>query len=190
MGRLKEDTLSPKLNELYISSKPKFIAYVQNNSPFDKETAEDLFHDSFTALYNNLREGKYVEYGKLESYFWRIGHNKLVDLLNAHGREEDNLRSLSLKWAEDILGEDELEEALAVVSGLLHEIENENCGKILRWFYWDRKKLAEIAQLAGYKSEQALKNRKRMCMETIGGIVKERLNKLGIDLFKQRNKHG
>ncbi|MDL2299424.1 sigma-70 family RNA polymerase sigma factor [Bacteroides sp. OttesenSCG-928-E20] len=184
MNKLKKGKLPQDLEKLYAQYRPKYIAYVCKNSSFDKETAEDLFQDSFTAFCYNIREGKYEDHGLLESYFWRIGKNKLIDLLKMQGREEEGLQNFSIKWAEDIFGENELEEALNIVTDLLKEIEGERCAKILELFYWGNKKMEEIAGILGLKSKQDVKNRKARCMKILGAVVKERLKKHGIQIFK------
>ena len=45
----------------------------------DKETAEDLFQDTFIKVINTLRVGNYREEGKFNQWIMRITRNLIID---------------------------------------------------------------------------------------------------------------
>ena len=65
------------------------------------------------------------------------------------------------------------QEQKEIFEGLLNEI-GEKCRLLLRYFYYERKRMKEIVALMSFSSEQVAKNRKSNCMKKLRSLVKEK----------------
>ena len=51
----------------------------------------------------------------------------------------------------------------------------EDCQKLLRWFYWDKMSMKDIAPAMGLKNENVAKTKKNRCMDKFKEIAKAML---------------
>ncbi|MGA0048148.1 MAG: RNA polymerase sigma factor, partial [Flavobacteriaceae bacterium] len=57
-----------------------------NSKVNDRETAEDLFQDTFIKVVKTLKNGKYNEEGKFLPWVMRIAHNLVIDYFRRENR--------------------------------------------------------------------------------------------------------
>ena len=92
-GRQEEVT---RLYELY---KPPFLSFLRKYYGIDKETACDLYQESFTALCQNVRDGKYTEgQASLKTYLFEIGKRKACNWMRSNSMEPEEKQSLFSEW--------------------------------------------------------------------------------------------
>ena len=92
-GRQEEVT---RLYELY---KPPFLSFLRKYYGIDKETACDLYQESFITLCQNVRDGKYTEgQASLKTYLFEIGKRKACNWMRSNKMEPEEEQNLFSEW--------------------------------------------------------------------------------------------
>lgn len=170
-----------EVHKWYVKFKPKFVLFAQRIYGIPLEDGEDIFHESFMKMCENLQEGKYKDTGRdLYAYLLGIGKNYIRKYWDKKGRECQVEYTFAQEWLINFYGNEEWEQAQEVAQKLIYE-SAKDCNKILQLFYWERKRMTEIADLMGYKTEQVAKNKKQSCLQRIAIELKGRLKNIGIN---------
>lgn len=169
-----------EINRLYELYKTPFVLFALKYYRIGEETAKDIYQESFTALCQNVREGKYKESKvSLKTYLFEIGKHRICNYLNRNQIEYTDIQSLSSEWMEQHYDTGEWTEAQEIVSQLIHEADG-TCNKVLKMYYWERLKMEEIARIMDYKTEQIARNKKSSCLRRMKFELKKRLRAAGI----------
>lgn len=142
----------------------RFVLANQGN----EDQAKDIFQDSFLVVWQNAKEGKFTPRNNtaLQGYLFQIAKNKWLDWVkSSQFKKEKNLGDSS--YPESI--EEEIDQNLEPEFELLQAgFQNlgETCQQVLRYFYFDKKSLEEIASEFGWSSK-TVKNNKYRCMEKL-----------------------
>jgi len=142
----------------------------QNNGT--KDDAKDIFQETMISLYNNVKNDKYSPDSKLSTYLFTISKNIWYKKLRKKGKMsnlEDNQHK-QIASGEDIHGQLEYTEQQKLIGKLLHKVGQE-CGKILKLFYFEKMRMVKIADKMDYSSEQVAKNQKSKCMKKLRIVV-------------------
>ena len=159
-GRQEEVT---RLYELY---KPPFLSFLRKYYGIDKETACDLYQESFITLCQNVRDGKYTEgQASLKTYLFEIGKRKACN------------------W----MGSNKMEPEEEIAAQLVQETE-EICRRVLTLFYWERLPMAEIALRMNYKDADVAKNKKSSCLRRLTFELQKRLETIDIHWKRKEKK--
>lgn len=176
--------MGKEIENLYELYKQPFILFAISNYPISKDTAIDIYQESFTAMYQNIRSGKYTERNvSLKTYLFEIGKHHIFKYINKEQKENDILQMLASEWNVRQFPPEEWNEAQKIVSELLEEADTD-CNKVLILYYWERRKMEEIARYMNYKTEQVAKNKKSSCLRRLSFEQKRRLESVGIILGK------
>ena len=70
-------------DELLSRTKSKLYSYILF-VVHDRETADDIFQETFVKVVTRLHQGKYVPSGKFGAWLMRIAHNVIMDLYRNH----------------------------------------------------------------------------------------------------------
>ena len=176
--------MGKEIENLYELYKPPFILFAISNYPISKDTAIDIYQESFTAMYQNIRSEKYTERNvSLKTYLFEIGKHHIFKYINKEQKENDILQMLASEWNVRQFPPEEWNEAQKIVSELLEEADTD-CNKVLILYYWERRKMEEIARYMNYKTEQVAKNKKSSCLRRLSFELKRRLESVGIILGK------
>jgi RNA polymerase sigma factor (sigma-70 family) len=176
--------MGKEIENLYELYKQPFILFAISNYPISKDTAIDIYQESFTAMYQNIRSGKYTERNvSLKTYLFEIGKHHIFKYINKEQKENDILQMLASEWNVRQFPPEEWNEAQKIVSELLEEADTD-CNKVLILYYWERWKMEEIARYMNYKTEQVAKNKKSSCLRRLSFELKRRLESVGIILGK------
>lgn len=142
----------------------------QNNGT--KEDAKDVFQETVISLYNNVKNNKYSPDSKLSTYLFSISKNTWYKKLRKNGRIsnlEDNEHQ-QISSEENIQRQIEYTEQQKLIGKLLHKVGQE-CGKLLKLFYFEKMRMVKIASAMDYSSEQVAKNQKSKCMKKLRVVV-------------------
>lgn len=168
-----------EITNLYNTYRNTFIAFALKNFSVDKDTAIDIYQDSFTALFQAVKSGKLIKLTvSLKTYLFQIGKFKLLNYLR--DKKEINKTDISsipepaLDFdIEDWNKKKEITYQMVVEMG-------EPCSKVLGLFYWRQKSMKEIADEMNYKNEQVAKNKKHSCIQSLKEKLREKLKKEGL----------
>ena len=158
---------SAALMHCYKHFGPSIIHWIENNGG-NIEQAKDIFQDGMIALYVNIKKGSFEKRNaKLSTYLMQICKYKWYDYLksNSNKKEISLADPMILENIQDIksdvleIGQQKL------VHRALTKLKNQ-CQKILRFFYWERLSMGEIAKKLSMQ-EASVKNGKYRCMQAL-----------------------
>lgn len=67
-----------EISRLYELYKSPFISFALKYYPVKEETAEDIYQESFTIMFRNVRDGKYRDrQASLKTYLFEIGKHRI-----------------------------------------------------------------------------------------------------------------
>ena len=184
----------PAIAQLYDELFPGFIAYFRSHYSKTRDYSTDLFHESIMVMYQHILSGRLNEdnlTGTLFSYLIGIGNNKLkekdrksheLDKEPIYAGEDGNLNRKVKDKLPDIANEDEESQKHSELQDFVERAVSElkpPCSTLLRLFYWDRMKCAEIAKKMDiYGSADSVKTQKNKCMKKLKPIVGKFMNLL------------
>lgn len=146
----------------------------------DRQTADDLFQETFIKVIGSLRSGRYSENGKFISWVLRIAHNLVIDHFRG-GRKPLHITSedagydiLNNKKLADSTIEDELihEQIEQDVRDLIDRLPSEQREVVVLRHYFDLS-FKEIAQQTGVSINTAL-GRMRYALINLRKLIEER----------------
>lgn len=146
----------------------------------DRQTADDLFQETFIKVIGSLRSGRYAENGKFISWVLRIAHNLVIDHFRGgrkpvHITSEDagydilNNRKLADSTIEDHLIHEQIEQD---VRDLIDRLPSEQREMVVLRHYFDLS-FKEIAQQTGVSINTAL-GRMRYALINLRKLIEER----------------
>lgn len=154
------------ISKLYDTYCHEFISFACGSFNVDRDTATDIYQESFIALYHNIQRGKLTNFSvSLKSYLFHIGKHKLMNHhrnQSTHRHEEISDLHLNIAHCES---NDWLRKQEITYEAVLQM--NEPCSTVLTLYYWEKQSMAEIARRMEYKSEQVAVNRKSLCMKKL-----------------------
>lgn len=169
------------VEQLYAHYRPLFIGYIRKRYQLEEEVASDIYHDSFLLMMDNIRTGKYQQQdASLLTYLLGIGKHLVLKRF----QKEDKL-PLVAEWVSELLPDTDWKYAQEEAYRLVSE-DDSVCNRILRFFYWDRLSMAEIAERLEYQSAEVAKSKKNSCLRRFSFELKRRLE--GKDIFYKLKK--
>lgn len=169
------------VEQLYAHYRPLFIGYIRKRYQLEEEVASDIYHDSFLLMMDNIRTGKYQQQdASLLTYLLGIGKHLVLKRF----QKEDKL-PLVAEWVSELLPDTDWKYAQEEAYRLVNEGDSV-CNRILRFFYWDRLSMAEIAERLEYQSADVAKSKKNSCLRRFSFELKRRLE--GMDIFYKLKK--
>lgn len=148
------------------------------------EDAEDVFQDALAKLIWSIDEGKFQGSSHISTYLITIAKNIWLKTISKNNRIatteydskfHDQLNNKEL-LDEIPLIDDDMEKS-KFFEDLLSKI-GDDCQKILKYYYFDKKPYEKIMSLLGaqYSSEQALRNKKSRCIKYLRKGLENRID--------------
>ncbi|EKU87455.1 hypothetical protein [Bacteroides oleiciplenus] len=189
---MKEDIIfhiqdNREVSRIYSELRVSFFAHNRVTFPMIREEErEEIYNDSFIALYNNISSGKLQQLTcSLQTYINQIGKNKSIDLLRKRSPEESfpNYEIIGCGSSLDITDDDN--DAITIerqeeIYKLVKDMENDNCRKILFGFYWQRYSMEILAELTGLNNADVAKSTKVRCFTKLRNAVFAAFHKKGL----------
>lgn len=195
------------VRDWYNRLRPAFLRRLTQQYPsLTLGDAENLYQDTFIAIYDNLLAGRVRQDTSWDSYIMTIGLNlankvmRKLSVTDNIGSDDDdeNCKNVTAHKVELLLKsmpEDDisLSDNLEVQSLLGNELTHtpEPCASIIRYFYYEGMSMDKIADEIGYRNAQTAKAKKSQCMTDLIKRVTDALNRAGFDIKpKKRNRNG
>lgn len=161
------------LNYIYRHNYQAIATYIQKNSG-RPEDAEDIFQDGLIALYEQVLAGRFKQQSSMSTYLFAICRNLWNKRLRKSSTKNESL-GVETDFAEK--GELVLDSLIAseeskTLADLLEQI-GADCKKVLLLYYYERKRMKEIAELLGFAGEQVAKNKKNRCLKKLKTMAQE-----------------
>lgn len=147
----------------------------------DRQTADDLFQETFIKVIDSLRSGRYAENGRFISWVLRIAHNIVIDHFRSGkkpvrivpgeeaGYDLLNNRKLADETIEEVLIHEQIEQD---VRDLIDRLPSEQREVVVLRHYFDLS-FKEIAQRTGVSINTAL-GRMRYALINLRKLIEEK----------------
>ncbi len=164
LSSLDKKVRNKALTSIYQENFLAISTYIKKNKG-KPEDAEDIFQDGLMAFYEQVVKGTFKGTSSIRTYLFAICKNIWIKRLRKassqreiYGKEEDFPQKEDLVL--DLIITEEESKQLA---SLLDQI-GEDCKKVLLLYYYERKRMKEIAKTLGFANEQVAKNKKNRCL--------------------------
>ena len=159
-----------KLKALYNRYRDEFLNFGRRYN-LDKDDLSDVYQEAFLALRKRAVQGKLDAIdSSMKTYLFGIGKYKIFDMIKARKREvsyESQLHVVGDEVIEvEIDNEPQLTEKQVVLQKYLKQL-GEKCRQVLTMFYYRGLSIKEIAEHAGYQSENVVKAQKSRCLKSL-----------------------
>jgi RNA polymerase sigma factor (sigma-70 family) len=154
---------------LYRQTFPVIKHFVLQNNGKESD-AEDILQDGMIALWDNIRQDKYIRNDgvKISSYLSKVCKYRWLERLRSAGHK----RNLSVAEHSDMedTGGNALQQLIS--NEEINALESQfrklgpKCQQILKLYYYEKKSMSEIAQILGMQPA-SVKNEKYRCMEKL-----------------------
>lgn len=158
---------------LYTQYHSEFFGYMRKRYNGDSDTIVDLYQESCIVLYDRICSGKLHTLNpgaKLKTYLFKVGNNKLIDLIRK-GARIGTVENIGDAKDCDSGYDDERSEQFAMIQQAVNMM-TEPCNTILTLYYWDAMSHDEIAKSLGYANADSAKAQKSKCMNKLKSYVK------------------
>lgn len=157
------------LTHIYKANYAVISRFIQRNNGSESD-AKDIFQDSLIVLFENVKHKELNLTCSISTYLYSISRNLWLKRLKAKKisiRVEDVQDFISLP--DEVLPH-QSPELNTLLMGIFSHLTSK-CREILTFFYYEDLSMKEIGKLTGYKSEQAVKNKKFKCMKELMSII-------------------
>ncbi|MEM6725853.1 MAG: sigma-70 family RNA polymerase sigma factor [Bacteroidota bacterium] len=159
------------MKKLYQLNYKKVERFVLQNSG-NISAAKDIYQEAFIAMWRNVKLDKFQaqQADAINGYLFRIAKNKWLDhLKSAHNRRMVSVDQYDNEQAEDEPEDDGLNQRLDHMHTAFEQLGNE-CKVLLKYFYYAKKSMKEIADLLSLDPASA-RNKKYRCMQRLRQIA-------------------
>lgn len=179
-----QSTVEQEVNQimryLYERVYPSVRRLVTNNKGTESDVP-DIFQDGLIILYNLALQKKINHETKIEGYLYSICRNLWLKTLKKKRKTVELTEERKVIPTEDFsIKYYHSEEQKAIFESLLAQLGTE-CQTLLNYFYYDRRKMKDIAPLMNFSSEQVAKNKKSKCMKKLRELIESK--NINRDLF-------
>jgi RNA polymerase sigma factor (sigma-70 family) len=163
------------LKYLYNTLFPKVSTYIRNHSG-DRDVAFDIFQDSIMVFYRYVKEEKFDPQYDIGAFVFAVGKNLWLNRLRKESRavvlpEYTDFPDGGTDILQHLINRERAEAVEAMLVAL-----GKRCEELLRYSIFHRMKNAEICQLMGFSTENAVKTRKYKCMQRLISFIEDRPN--------------
>lgn len=172
---------SKAIELLYKAYRDKFVEWLMQQTNCRAEEALDIFQESVLLLYKYIQTGKLTHFkSSVKWYLFRIGKNLFIKRKKKKRLEVTTMEYLP-EIADDILvpslREDITDEQEAYLLKLLRHLRNP-CSSILHLYYYEKRKVKDIAEEIGYKNANIVSIQKGRCINKLRQMVEKKFGKM------------
>ena len=190
----KEITLdNNELNRFISDEQGKVLSYLRKTFSVSDDDLNDIYQESSTALFLNIRDGKLSNLtSSLSTYFLRVCINqtlkfigkkqKVVPLFNDNTlTNKDAFRPDKIDELYQLCTEDEEAEKVTrlekIVQSIIESMQD-TCKNIFKGYYWDNLTTGTIADMYGFSNANSVKTQKYKCLQKFRSKYNELMNRI------------
>lgn len=160
--------MNPVLKFLYRQNFEVLKVYIVQNSGSEQD-AEDIFQEVLVSFIELVRLEKFRGDSSVKTFLYALTRNTWLNELKRKGRAD--VREMKFEKAKDTIDEDAAQkiagrESRKEVMDVVEKL-GEQCKKILLAYYYEDRSMKEIVDIAGYDSEQVVRNKKYKCLKQL-----------------------
>lgn len=190
----KEITLdNNELNRFISDEQGKVLSYLRKTFSVSDDDLNDIYQESSTALFLNIRDGKLSNLtSSLSTYFLRVCINqtlkfigkkqKVVPLFNDNTiTNKDAFRPDKIDELYQLCTEDEEAEKVTrsekIVQSIIESMPD-TCKNVFQGYYWDNLTTTTIADMYGFSNANSVKTQKYKCLQKFRSKYNELMNRI------------
>ena len=168
------------LNRFISDEKSKVLSYLRKTFSVSDDDLFDIYQESSTALFLNVRDGKLSNLtSTLSTYFLRICINQTLKHMakqknvvplfdDSRLTNKDSFRSDKIDELYQLCTEDEDSEKVArsekIVQSIIESMPD-TCKNVFQGYYWDNLATSTIADMFGFANANSVKTQKYKCLQ-------------------------
>jgi len=182
-----------ELNRFISDEQGKVVSYLRKTFSVSDDDLNDIYQESSTALFLNIRDGKLSNLtSSLSTYFLRVCINqtlkfigkrqKVVPLFNYNTiTNKDAFRPDKIDELYQLCTEDEEAEKVSrsekIVQSIIESMQD-TCKNIFKGYYWDNLTTSTIADMFGFANANSVKTQKYKCLQKFRSKYNELMGKI------------
>lgn len=191
---VKEITLqNTELNRFIADERGKVLSYLRKTFSLSDDDLYDIYQESSTALFLNIRDGKLSNLtSTLSTYFLRICINQTLKFIGKQKKvvplfddsritNKDTFRSDKIDELYKLCTEDEDTEKVSrsekIVQSIIESMPD-TCKNIFQGYYWDNLTTTTIADMFGFANANSVKTQKYKCLHKFRSKYNELMNRI------------
>ena len=190
----KEITLQNlELNRFIADERGKVLSYLRKTFSLADDDLYDIYQESSTALFLNIRDGKLSNLtSSLSTYFLRICINQTLKFIGKQQKvvplfddstitNKDAFRPDKIDELYQLCTEDEDAEIVARAEKIVQDIIDtmpDTCKTIFKGYYWDNFTTSVIADMFGFANANSVKTQKYKCLQKFRNKYNELMSKI------------
>jgi len=159
------------LGELFLANEKSIGSFVKNNGG-DSSDVQDMLQEAIITLWQNINTDRFEVSAKVSTYLFAVAKNKWMAELRKRKKivtsYEIQETESSAENALQILVSDEQKNKVANALEKLDEV----CKKLLTLFYFEERKMDNIADLLGFANSDVAKAKKYQCKKALEKLLK------------------
>lgn len=182
-----------ELNRFISDEQGKVLSYLRKTFSVSDDDFNDIYQESSTALFLNIRDGKLSNLtSSLSTYFLRVCINqtlkfigkrqKVVPLFNDSTiTNKDALRPDKIDELYQLCTEDEEAEKVTCLEKIVQSIIEsmpDTCKNVFQGYYWDNLTTTTIADMYGFSNANSVKTQKYKCLQKFRSKYNELKNRI------------
>lgn len=166
------------LEEIYRKYRAPFIQFALKYHT-DKNQICDIYQDVIIALYEkSMKQKLQLSSGSLKTYLFSMGKFMLFTRLKKNSNTDfidiENDQDLFEGLVESFEFIDEKDPQVILLENALESL-GKKCQELLRLFYYEEKKIAEIQVLLAYNHTDVVKSQKSRCLKSLRESIELKL---------------
>jgi len=158
------------LKDVYASCYEYVKRYIISNNGTVTD-AKDIFQDAIIIMYEKVQNEDFKLTCTFKTYLYSISKNIWLNKL----RKKGSIIQLEVEYEEVAIDSNALEkleqnELNKYYEQLLDQVDTES-QKVLRLYYFEKKKMKDIAKIMGYANEQVAKNKKLRSLKKLRALL-------------------
>ncbi len=156
------------MKELYKRFYNAIRHYILQNQGTE-DAAADIFQDSLVIFYLKVQNGEYKYESSIGTYLYAVARNLWLKKLR---KARFDLTKLQLDDSYTFDEESVIQNSQLTIREALEHV-GETCKHLLIDFYYNKKSMDELMHIYGLGSNEATRNKKYRCMQSLIAFVKK-----------------
>lgn len=157
------------LDDFYLQQRKGFLNWAKGKSQLPETDLLDVYQNAFVVMYEQLLKPEFTLSSQLSTFLFGIGRNLLLKAHRTQLRNQDHEAAIRTELLQQKEAEP-LNERAQRVRQVMQQVQ-EPCQSLLKLFYFEEKKLAEIATLMQYKNTNVVKSQKVRCLRKLQALM-------------------
>lgn len=182
-----------ELNRFISDERNKVLSYLRKTFSVSDDDLCDIYQESSTALFMNIRDGKLTNLtSTLSTYFLRICINQTLKYIGKQKKvvplfdentliNKDVFRSDKIDELYQLCTENEDAERISRSEKIVQSIIDsmpETCKNVFQGYYWDNLTTTTIANMFGFANANSVKTQKYKCLQKFRSKYDELISKI------------